>query len=260
MKTITKECKCGAAFETTAPLDEWPDFTAKKQCDACQAKQDDGEAVEIQRRKGHLAASLAQEVQSLTPPRLRTPDTLHPAFNLDLWQKVQAWEPTREKPWLGIIGQTGECKTRCAFLRLHQFAIADAQAWNGLRDVPKLDALAITGMEFNRLVVSQHSKEEARAGSWFCTGRGESVGTIASRTLRKARSVDILIFDELGKVKPTAGTVNEIFDLIDYRTSHNEITIWTSNTKPEQFCKAWGEEYSESGFGRILEASIIIMA
>jgi hypothetical protein len=58
-------------------------------------------------------------------------------------------------------------------------------------------------------------------------------------------------------VKPTAGTVNEFFDLIDHRSAHNLLTIWTSNTRPEQFCAAWGEEYGAPGAGRIIEASTI---
>lgn len=257
MKTITKECKCGAAFESPE-MDGWPGVARTSICPECTAKTRAEEEAECQRRKDALAASLAREVDSMTPPRLRTPDTSHPAFNPDLWRKVEAWKPTREKPWLGIIGATGECKTRCAFLRLRQFAIADAQAWHGGRDAPKLDALAITGMEFNKLVVTQHSDAKEQGAS--STRSSASVGAVAAGILRKARKVDILILDELGKVKPTPGTVNEIFDLIDHRSAHNLLTIWTSNTPPAQFCAAWGEEYGAPGVGRIVEASIIITA
>ena len=257
MKTITQKCDCGATFESPE-MDGWPGIAEASICPECTAKARAEEAAEIQQRKDNLAASLAREVDSLTPPRLRTPDIMHPAFNLALWRKVEAWKPTRERPWLGLIGGTGECKTRCAFLRLRQFALADGQAWHGGRDAPKRDALAISGMDFNRLAVDRYSKEHGKDVGLF--GRAVSVGDMASGTLRAARKVDILILDELGKVKSSPGTVEEIFSLIDHRSAHNLITIWTSNTKPEQFCAAWGEEYAAPGCGRILETSTVITA
>lgn len=257
MKTTTIKCKCGTDFETRE-IEGWKGMFESRTCNDCTARARAEEAVEIQRSRDHHAAFLAGQVDGMTPERLLTPDIMHPEFNLDLWRKVTEWHPTREKPWLGIIGATGESKTRCAFLRLRQFAMADAQAWDGRGNAPNLDALAISGMRFNKLVVEQHSNAALPGAS--LTRSSASVGEVAAGILRKARKADILILDELGKVKPTAGTVNEFFDLIDHRSARNLLTIWTSNTRPEQFCAAWGEEYGAPGAGRIIEASTIFKA
>ena len=259
MTTITKQCECGTTFE--APEDpEWS-FLTPDSCPACTEKrfaerEREQEKIAEQNRANHLAL-LLQKLDEMTPDRLRTPNIDHPSFNRDLWRKVSAWEPTRERPWLGIIGETGACKTRCAFLRLRQFLTAEIAEWGGYKDAPKFGTVVITGMDFNRYAVEQYSKAKGEP-NWL--GKSESEGGIASRRLRQARTADLLLFDELGKVRSSAGTIDELFALIDHRTSRNLVTIWTSNTPPERFCTSWPEEYASPGCGRIIEASTVINA
>lgn len=267
MSTIsktTKQCQCGDEFETTV-MEGFPGLTGTH-CPPCLARieqEHEKERAErwereLEAKRAELIARFVGQAVQMTPERLRTPDTTHQAFNADLWRRVLAWKPTREKPWLGIVGATGECKTRCAFLLLRRFAEEDARAWPGHGNQPnKFDAEEITGMDFNRLVVERFSKEQAEGGNFL--GRSVNIADLATAQLRSARTADILVFDELGKLKPTAGTVDEIFSLIDYRMKENLITIWTSNSMPESFCARWPEEYAAPGCGRIIEASTIIV-
>ncbi|WP_367871657.1 hypothetical protein [Luteolibacter sp. Populi] len=233
-------CACGQSYE--APEKKPPDFLSfldrPECCPACTVRQDaeDDEAdrrMEAEQREKQAARNEAA-VDRIIPPRLRLTDPADARFNSVLWDQVTAWQPTAEKPWLGLVGETGESKTRCAYLRLRQFAREAA-----LAERPFHGAM-ISGMEFARAVVEQYREE----------GSG--------KVLREARTAGILVFDELGKVKATAGVMDELFALIDHRHAHNLVTIWTGNAGPQEFCTAWPEEYAGPGCGRILEASVVV--
>ncbi|HEY8960781.1 MAG TPA: hypothetical protein VIM57_01160 [Luteolibacter sp.] len=78
--------------------------------------------------------------------------------------------------------------------------------------------------------------------------------------LHRIHGADLLLLDELGKVKGTPAVLAELFALLDQRHAENLPTIWTSNTYPETFCASWGEEYSQPSAGRIIECSLIVRA
>jgi len=253
MNTTTKQCQCGASFE---------DHEFDDMCPACTLKREQKWAAERKKKVAEMREegrrAMLNCVQSMTPCRLRTPDLAHPDFNPTLWQKVRAWCPTTQHPWLGLIGPTGTCKTRCAYLSLRQFADQCADQWDGEGRAPwELNAVAITGMEFNRWCVERFSKEIGEVRS---VGVSKSPADNAAHNLRRARTATRLIFDEMGKVRPTPGTIDELFALIDYRHANNLVTIWTSNREPQVFCTGWPEEYADPAVGRILECSTIIYA
>jgi hypothetical protein len=245
-ETGTFTCGCGASYESTSGIfSRGPDV---KHCPACLAKNLEEVAVKIlAEQKAALENRIANfqgAVRDQLPSRLETDDLNHPAFNLGLWSQVAEWKPTPGKPWLGITGGTGSCKSRCAFLWVLEYAKEMASDISCNAFVFQ----AISGSEFNRTSLDQFSKSSPE------------FAVQAACQLDRLRRCKVLLFDELAKVRPTPAIIDELFALIDYRHSWNLTTVWTANASPEVFCAKWPDEYREPGFGRILEASTIIKA
>lgn len=180
-------------------------------------------------------------LDAVTPPRIRATDPAHPEFNAALWERVQDWKMTVERPWLGLVGPTGTSKTRIIYLALRQVARADAAA--GRTFEPRWT----DGPTFSRSVLAQF--------------RGTDEQRVAAvEILDRVRGADVLVFDELGKVQASSAVVAEAFALIDHRHARNKLTVWTSNRSPQEACATWGEEYAATTAGRILEASTIFKA
>jgi hypothetical protein len=258
--TIQQQCPCGQTFDTDHDS-SWPTLT-ETHCAPCRAtlaeqrkaEQKAWEAEQEAIRLEKEAAAREAEVDEITPERLRLTDTADKRFNADLWAKVQACQPTSEKPWIGLIGEPGECKSRIAFLKLRKIARAHGRGFA---------CDFISGVEFGNLVMRQFDRTKAttntrNGGEWRT--KETTVGAMAARELQCLREVPFLIFDELGKARPTPATVSELFALVDYRHSHNLVTIWTSNSEPEAFCASWPDEFAGPAAGRILESSTIIRA
>lgn len=182
-----------------------------------------------------------RRLDRITPPRIRTTDTAHRDFNRELWERVKDWQPTEERPWLGLVGDTGTAKTRTAYLAARAIAESDAEAG---RD---FSPAWIDGPAFSRLVMAQFRGNDSERYA-------------AAEDLENLRGADVLIFDELGKVHPSAATVAEAFALIDYRHARNLLTLWTANRMPQAFCATWGEEHGAPSAARIVEASTTFAA
>jgi nucleoside-triphosphatase THEP1 len=160
--------------------------------------------------------------------------------------------PTAEKPWLGLVGEPGASKTRCAYLRLRQLG----EEWTRKHGRPPKFEI-VTGPEFKRYALDRFSKEKVQSTGWMATGT-TPVSEIASASLREIKNADVLLFDELGeKIKATPAVIEELFGLIDYRHSENLVTIWTCNSSPEEFCGDWPPEFAGPIAGRVVETSTI---
>jgi hypothetical protein len=260
-KQITKQCDCGSSFQTDAhPGVEWLEV---QECPTCRAAIDAKieerqriEREELDRQKAErLEADVkrtAERIDGDTPARFLSTDTGDKRFNRALWNQVTKWMPTAEKPWLGLVGEAGASKTRCAYLRLRQLG----EEWTRKHGRPPKFEI-VTGPEFKRFSLDRFSKEEIQSRHWD----GPSaipVSQIASASLRKIKDADILLFDELGeKIKPTPAVIEELFALIDYRHSENKVTLWTCNSSPEEFCGGWPPEFAGPIAGRIVESSTI---
>jgi DNA replication protein DnaC len=164
------------------------------------------------------------------PVRYRETLTNHPDFNHSLFEAVRCWQPTPEQPFLGIIGPTGVCKTRCAVLRGKKFAREGSEV------------RMISGSDFAESVRNRF---------------GENSGTHLS-LLQQVERAKILILDDLTKIRPTDAVAEALFELIEKRMRRNSWTIWTANRSIEQFVQPMPEEYREPLLGRIVEASHII--
>ena len=261
-KMITKTCKCGTQFETESmPKYEFLENNLCGPCDRAKEKADkewfrikkEEDAKREAERVESLVDSIRNNVDWLTPERILATDLSDQRFNSALWEQVAIWNPSKEKPWLGLVGDPGESKTRCAYLLIRQMA----EAWTR-RDGEKPKVAAITGSDFKRWVLDRYSKETIQNPSHLGYGT-IPVSEIVASKLRDAKNADILLFDEIGeKIKPTATVIEELFGFIDHRHSRNLVTIWTCNSRPEKFCAGWPEEFAGPIAGRIVESSTII--
>ncbi len=245
-KIVSTVCKCGQSYESE--IFDWSDLGEPERrmllsprCPDCQAKKEAEQ--EAERIKAEEAARqermdrASSRIATITPDRFRRTSKTHPTFNIELWKRVAAWQPTPEKPWLGLVGATGTSKSRCGFLRLREAALS------GANEGRPVSIEAVTGYKFGPLVLDQF--QQGSDG-----GAGERLHTL--------KSADWLVFDEIGKTRSSPAILAEFFGLIDHRHAHNRPMVWTSNTAPEVFAAGYGDEYAEPLAGRIVECSTII--
>lgn len=239
---IEKTCECGATFSCESERSYWP-F-----CDKCSERRDEEvrrsrEARAIEERR-HAIDLARHRIDRITPDRYRATETGSPDFNLPLWQKIDSWSPTDERPWLGLVGPTGTCKTRCAFLLARDLAVVAATR-SERPSVFNLSVETVTGPEFGRIVLENFSGDQTTARE-------------AAKRIRELTRTSLLLFDELGKVRGTPAITEAIFSLLNHRHAENLCTIWTSNRPPEEFCRSWPEEFAGPTAGRIVECSTIV--
>ncbi len=114
------------------------------------------------------------------------------------------WVPSVDGEGLGLIGETGVCKTRTCFLILDRLHHA------GIR------VEAVSSVQFAKLCADQfaddfRSKGEAREKITAC---------------HRAR---VLLIDDVGKERFTQRVATEFFHLIEERLAHHRATLWTTN-------------------------------
>ena len=230
-KTDTIKCyECGQEFQWTRA-----DFYDRKpeRCQECIG-------VESERNRSKVVDELTKKIREITPARYRATDTTHPDFNIKLWEKVAAWKPTDERPWLGLVGATGKSKSRCAYLRLAEGAVK--MVWkNGETSWRPPSVKAITAYDFSDAVKNQYGDDSGDAKEF----------------LESLKKVDLLLIDDLGKSRNTPAASGELFALIDRRHEENRLTLWTSNLTPEGIVAGMPEEIGLPLAGRIRECSTI---
>lgn len=232
-ESTTIACYCGKSFEWTR-IDGYS--RKPSECPECIE-------AESQRNWEIAADKLEDTVFQLTPKRYNATDIEHPDFNRGLWEKVAAWEYTNDRPWLGIVGETGKGKSRCAYLALPEIAVgmlrkSGETCWR----LPILKA--ITAYDFTAAVMNQYSDDKQEKAA-------------AKAYLSSLKRVDLLLFDDLGKARNTPAVSAELFALFDSRHEANRLTIWTSNLSPEGIVAGMPEEIGAPLAGRIRECSTI---
>lgn len=255
MITIEKRtCQCGALYEFENDS-EWGLVIDPGACDPCCEKQ---ERLDAEKKEQELRESYKESAKRcadrLMPCRMRETSNEHPDFNRKLWAAVSEWMPTNEKPWLGLIGPTGKCKTRCSYLRIEQ-ALLDFEVTSGFRTmkgefragcVPNWMVFSVSATEFAKAVRNQFSDDKDLAK--------------ASREII-ARSHDAwwLILDDLGKCTHSPSVASGFFGLLDERHNRNLVTIWTANSTPQEFLSNIPRDIADPLRGRLLECSEIIV-
>lgn len=104
------------------------------------------------------------------------------------------------------------------------------------------------------------------AGFWF------SVGKFAQRYLELARDpgekakwlkqlmeVDVLVLDDIDKIRPTEGMLELLYSVLDHRLGQDcEATILTTNLVGVELSERWGTEYGPYLVRRIRERCLCI--
>lgn len=176
--------------------------------------------------------------EEICPERFLESDINHPEFRRQLYSKVMGWTPDISKPWLGIVGKKGCCKTRIGLMRLRQAVMTKEGPFKRGSTSP----VFITAHEFADTVQSR-----------FGTGHDK-----ANEKLEEISSARWLMFDDVGKARNTPAVVAALFALIDHRHSSNLTTIWTANSTPEEFCEGMPPDVAGPLVRRLKESSTLL--
>jgi DNA replication protein DnaC len=217
-------------------------------CDPCQeaADREQERRIAFEKERQRMEKIRARkekaetELNDKTPPRYRETDIESSEFNRRLWDKVSSWMPTNQKPWLGLIGPSGACKTRCAYLKLKQLVLNPANEMK----IPSFELVTAYGLAES--VRRQYHKDHSIAES-------------ARQYLRSLATVDVLLFDDLGKAKSTPAVSAELFSVIDQRHERNLVTLWTANSTPEAIVNGIDEDMAGPLAGRLNDCSVIVL-
>ncbi|QJE97999.1 hypothetical protein [Luteolibacter luteus] len=250
MTTKEDTCDCGATFTWEEPekQDSWNPVDRPWHCPACI------EADRIERERKARADHKEHAERFLSgflPSRMAQTDRQDPRFNAKLWGNVEKWNPTDEKPWLGLIGPTGKCKTRVAYERIVDAILTFDQsgAYRIWMDRKGYDR----GREWLVSAVSAVDYADAVRNQF---GKGDEAKE-AKDLLRLARRTGWLLLDDLGKCTHTPAVAAALFGLLDHRHAENLVTIWTANSRPDQFLANMPADVGAPLRGRLLECSTI---
>jgi hypothetical protein len=199
-------------------------------CDDCQRRADEQTAENERLRR---IAQREDRVKSLLPPDLLLTDENHPDFNRPLWRAVNAWRPTADAYWLGLIGPAGRCKTRCLALA------AKAAILRGNR---------VTWTTANRLLEAAHDR----------SSRDRQTATLAREHLQDCLHAGVLILDDLGKNEWTSAFESQFFQILDHRKNHRLPLLFSSNAHPEAFGLVLTDLNREPIIGRLMDRTTIL--
>lgn len=139
------------------------------------------------------------------------------------WHQVCRWDAKAGKG-LGLIGDTGKCKTRMVFERLVHIRADDGLNW-----------LAITGYKLQSAAQEKWRDDEQR------------------EVLKRVRKAEILFIDDFGKQKFTEASSGELFDIIEERTSHRRPIVFTTNLVGKELESMLDENYAGPLLRRLRE-------
>ena len=196
-------------------------------CDPCAEKLIKRENQDAQRR---AAAASSARFRAMIPPMYL--DTDESRLLGLLRAEIQNW--TFGPIGLGFIGRSGAGKTRAAVCLLKR----EHEAW---RDVFFLSATDLALNSANQFADNPAIREISRS------------------ILKLCRASEILLLDDLGKGRMTDRSESELYDVLEYRTSHRLPTIWTSNSGGRDLLNMFSPDRGEAIIRRIgKEFSIIV--
>lgn len=212
-------------------------------CDPCLAEAQEEntrrESIAGKEREQRIAGKKAEVTAALldeTPELFRRTDITHPDFNATAWGKLKGHRVTEELPWVGLVGMTGRCKTRMAYLYATGLIVHMTRE-------RKASYAFVASYEITEAVSRLNGDFSEKAE--------------ARQYLDRLRKVDVLLIDDLGKGRLSPAVASELFALIDHRHKHAEATVWTSNSPPEVFAAGLPEDIAGPFIGRINASSKI---
>lgn len=166
---------------------------------------------------------------SLCPPLYQ--DTDPARIYAPYVQAVDSW--THGPQGLIFVGPAGKGKSRAAWMLLKREILAGRRCYG------------ITATQLAKYAADQwHSRAEER--------------NAAETVLRECKGCSILLLDDLGKQKFTERAELELYDVLEYRTSHKKPTIATSNADGKSFRQMLSEDRGEPILRRLQQFSTAI--
>lgn len=267
MKTETITCQsCKAAFEWEHNLDADDSFhrmLKPSHCDSCQAieeerqRQADRETRETRIRQ--RIGGYVEGIRAKIPPLFQKTDITHPRFNRAGWDKLKDWRPNNEKPWIGLIGETGTSKSRIAHLLALEIARDMAESHYRAHDHNDFRAdpcvRLVSSYEITDAVMAQFgNKQQTVRSLWDDATPAQD----ARGFLDRVRVADLLLIDDIGKGRLSPAVAAELFAIVDHRYAHQLATIWTANSTPDQIATSLSEDMAAPFAGRLNDSSRII--
>lgn len=203
---------------------------------------------EEKERLNALESRRKSEWELTVPPLYRSTDVNHKDYPTKIHAKAISWTDTvfsgqsDSKPFFGIIGPSGKCKTRIASQMIKNAIWKDKSTeW-------------INATSFQKLVQNQWSKKSVTSSVF----ESATVGETARDQIETIRSCDLVVFDDLGKGRLTETVAGAIYDLIEDRTANSRAVIWTSNAKLDDLLKMLPKDSGLPIIRRLIEFSVIV--
>ncbi len=195
-------------------------------CDECEkrllAEQDEKDNAE-------RSARLIKEFNELCPPLYQDTDLsrVYSGFA----RAATHW-PYGPKG-VTLVGPAGEGKTRAAWMLLKRIHLTGKKVYG------------LTGTQLGKFAADQwHSRAEEKRN--------------AEEAIERCKQCSLLLIDDLGKQKFTERAELELFDILEYRTSHLKPTVVTANSDGKELLNMLSEDRGEPILRRIQEFSTTI--
>ncbi|MDA7515252.1 hypothetical protein N8496_02780 [Akkermansiaceae bacterium] len=252
---ICKECSESYKYVPSYWPDEQSGRDLNVDCYHCPSCEQIRWEKERRQQEKEDAAKAAEEAAKAAwikavPPLYRDTDTAHPDYPQAVHRKAIEWQKTREtgegngRLFLGLIGDSGRCKTRVIS------QVTKRIIWNGHC------CQWVNATEFQRLVQSQWSNEKKSSNRIFESST--TVGEQARASLRILRTCDTLTLDDLGKGRITDTVAGALYDLLEERTAQGRTTLWTSNASLDNLLQMLPADCGGPIVRRLLDFSTII--
>jgi len=265
MKTETITCEsCQASFEWEHDLDEkWRELLKPNYCEPCLAiakEQEELAKREAKQRKlKERIDGYVEGIRGKIPPLFQKTDINHPRFNRAGWDKLKDWRPTDEKPWLGLIGETGTSKSRIGHLLSLEIAREmandrfSAMTFSNNKREPGI--MLVSSNEITSASMLQFSnKQHATRPLWDDRTPAQQ----ARDFLDALRTADFLLIDDIGKGRLSPAVAAEFFAIVDHRYQYQLPMIWTANSTPEEIASCMSEDMAAPFAGRLNDSSRIV--
>lgn len=196
----------------------------------CPACEEERQTLLKHQQAAEAHAKLESRWVSIAPKIYRTSDLSR--FSEELRALAMSWRSI-EGRGLVLAGETGRSKTRCCFeiLRRHHF----------------------DGMPVYVAGACEHA-----AASHEQFSDDENERTIARRILKRSRTAELLLFDDVGKAKLDGRAGAEFYQLVEHRTARGLATLMTSNMSGRALELALGGDRGKPVLRRILETSDVV--
>lgn len=205
-------------------------------CDSCTTK------AERQEERSKREAKAKSSWEDSVPAEYRKTDVEHPGYKKHMavhrlsmsWLKGDHIGQDERRLFLGLIGESGQCKTRVIS------QVVKRIIWEGG------SVLWLNSSRFQWACQNQFNDENSKE---------------ASKWLRRYQDASCLIFDDIGSLKSTEAVSDNLYALLEHRTAFGLPMLWTSNETIDEMLagkglteKARKRNISRlAGFSNILE-------